>query len=110
MWMQAFGTLYITPKVRGRDLHQDSSSHHSISQHHTEGSQQLWVCFGFFYPETVFMAADVEMLYYDLRAVSDLTAAVTANRFTGPAEEEKSEFLCNTSWFQSQHWYQRLLS
>lgn len=35
------------------------------------------------------MAADVKMLYYDLRAVSDLTAAVTANRFTGPVKEQR---------------------
>lgn len=39
------------------------------------------------------MAADVQMLYYDLGAVSDLAAAVTANRFTGPVKEQESEFL-----------------
>lgn len=35
------------------------------------------------------MAADVKMLYYDLRAVSDLAAAVTANRFAGPVMEQR---------------------
>lgn len=35
-------------------------------------------------PEAVFVAVDVKMLYDDLRAVSDLTAAVSTNRFTGP--------------------------
>lgn len=39
------------------------------------------------------MAVDVKMLYDDLRAVSDLTAAVSTNRFTGPVKEQKSEFL-----------------
>lgn len=37
-------------------------------------------------PEAVFMAADVKMLYYDLGAVSDLSAAVAANGFTGPLQ------------------------
>lgn len=45
------------------------------------------------YPEAVFVAVDVKMLYDDLRAVSDLTAAVSTNRFTGPVKEQKSEFL-----------------
>lgn len=39
------------------------------------------------------MAVDVKVLYYDLRAVSDLTAAVSTNRFTGPLKEQKSKFL-----------------
>lgn len=37
-------------------------------------------------PEAVFMAVDVKVLYYDLRAVSDLTAAVSTDRFTGPLQ------------------------
>lgn len=39
------------------------------------------------------MAVDVKVLYYDLRAVSDLTAAVSTDRFTGPLKEQKSKFL-----------------
>jgi len=35
------------------------------------------------------VAADVKMLYYDLRAVSDLTATVAANGFTGPVKEQE---------------------
>lgn len=44
-------------------------------------------------PEAVFMAVDVKVFYYDLRAVSDLTAAVSTDRFTGPLKEQKSKFL-----------------
>lgn len=60
------------------------------------------------YPEAVFVAVDVKMLYDDLRAVSDLTAAVSTNRFTGPVKEQKSEFLQHGASvhnsFQSYHW------
>lgn len=61
------------------------------------------------YPEAVLVAADVEVLYDDLGAVSDLTAAVGAEGFTGPGKEQESDFPCTTRRFQSRCWYQQLL-
>lgn len=55
------------------------------------------------YPEAVLVAVDIQMLYDDLGTVPDLTAAVGADRVTGPVMEQKTELLWSLRW--TQHWH-----
>lgn len=51
------------------------------------------------------MAVDVQVLYDDLGAVSDLPAAVAAQGLAGPGKNRAVDS-SGMLWFQSQHWCQ----